>query len=113
MNLDELETLAKKATPGKWNFTYTEPYEAKFIGPKGITVWLDDAPVHEFNSQVDNDANYIAAANPDTVLKLIAVARAAPKGCNCGIAIGDPRISDHSTACKELMAALEALNEPG
>jgi len=77
MNLDELEKLAKAATPGKWNFTYTEPYEAKFIGPKGITVWLDDAPVHEFNSQVDNDANYIAAANPDTVLKLIRVARAA------------------------------------
>jgi len=43
--------------------------------------------------------------------KLLAVARAAPRGCTCGISIGDPRISDHSTSCKELMEAQEALNE--
>jgi hypothetical protein len=84
MSLDELEKLAKAATPGPWvwekrrekeraNVQYVEPYSdgSGFCQYDLISrdsgVYGPDVPTCE----------YIIACNPETVLKLIAVARAA------------------------------------
>lgn len=72
IDLDELERLAKAATPGPWIFVnvgYTFSQSAQYsIEPSpGVSVW-------EHNRK---DADYIAAANPATVLALIARVRKA------------------------------------
>lgn len=78
-DLDELEALAKAATPGPWNDRGTSiddfgrEYEASLsfewtpngIGDPGL------------NDNFLNDAAFIAAANPTTLLALIARVRAA------------------------------------
>lgn len=79
--LDQLEKLAKAATPGPWE---VKPWLNKFklvgahdiTGPKGE--WIArDGLYPGANGSREANANFIAAANPETVLKLIAVARVA------------------------------------
>jgi hypothetical protein len=61
INITELETLARAATPGKW--------EATSI----FNVWSQS---HLICSTDDSDdSQYIAAANPATMLKLIEIIR--------------------------------------
>lgn len=80
MNIDELEKLAKAATPGRWR---------KDRGDSRI--WLEgywgDQDVYfiqpSYSGKAEyrglQDSDFIASANPDTVLKLCAVVRAAKK----------------------------------
>lgn len=78
--LDELEKLSKAATKGPWEYKYHEPYEASIetggYRIDGISVYLDDAPVPDFNNLVDNNAKLIAASR-NHIDALIRVARAA------------------------------------
>lgn len=78
MNLDELERLAKAATPGPWLDINTDKDagHSHCLGcPTFIEIGVDRKP---FNYKATyTDLDYIAAANPSTVLKLIDVARAA------------------------------------
>jgi hypothetical protein len=65
MKLDELEKLAREATPGKWPNWNDED----------IRIQIDHYGLA--GPQVPpSDCNYITAANPETVLKLIAELRA-------------------------------------
>jgi hypothetical protein len=64
IDLDDLERLAKAATPGPWD---AGTCEGEVWSDKLLVVW-DALP---------NDAAYIAAANPPTILALIARLRAA------------------------------------
>lgn len=61
--LDDLERLAREATPGPWNVT------------DGCAVFADGQPQCVRNAAFI--AAFIAAADPTTVLKLVAVAKAA------------------------------------
>lgn len=78
--LDELEAAAKKATPGPW-FTVFEPVGDDDVGitgyePSGDFCHSSEAGAH-LNLRYEANANYIALANPEAVLRLIAIARAA------------------------------------
>ena len=59
-----------KHTPGPWkdnNADHDEPYQdikIKAAGRTVCTVWIDDAPCHDFNAEQDANARLIAAA-PD------------------------------------------------
>ena len=134
MDLNKLKELAEKATPGPWKSGYWSgqchlkhehgrgvcDYQYSFVEPTDDYGWdticMADEPIQhitttsEYGALSRDDSSYIAALNPQVALALIEVVEAAPKGCDCGIAIGDPRISDHSTACKRLMAAQKQLD---
>ena len=64
MNIDELERLAKLATPGPWKASITGMVGTDDNDCRVIT---DCCSVH--------DADFIAAANPETMLALIAELR--------------------------------------
>jgi len=78
MDLEKLQQLAREATPGPWRWEETiygesvrdvhnEPvFFAGSVGHENATLHISD-----------EDARYIAAADPTTVLALIRVARAA------------------------------------
>lgn len=68
IKLDELERLAKAATPGEWSNTF-----AHIIGGPNRRLIADLFG----DEQIDHDnADYIAAANPAAILDLIAEVRA-------------------------------------
>jgi len=82
MNIDDLESKAKAATPGPWEFP-----EGKTI-QESPTDWLYTpylwTPTGGILSSYKHhtgapkpDWDYIASASPDVVLKLLAVVRAA------------------------------------
>jgi hypothetical protein len=74
MKLDELEKLAKAATPGRWpNYNDADIREQLWRQYDWDKNRSSRSPI----SIPYSDAEFIAAANPENVLKLIAVARAA------------------------------------
>jgi hypothetical protein len=78
MNIKELEKLARAATPGEWSHSRQigEPLHcslAQVWSNHGISLaWIESTHNPEESS---NTAAYIAAANPQTVLKLCEVIR--------------------------------------
>lgn len=58
MNPNKLRELAEKATPGKWKEKCHDMYEYSIPGVCG---YIEEG----------YDARYIAAANPETILKLL------------------------------------------
>jgi hypothetical protein len=72
-----LRTLAEAATPGPWTTDWAEhdaPYQDVRIGTKlrnVCLVWMDDAPVRDYNEQQTVSAAYIAACSPDVLLSLL------------------------------------------
>ena len=77
-NPDELERLAKAATPGPWQNGFDDLEGVVSLGAKddGNVVCLPPASFMEL-SQVrwDDNAAFIAAANPATILDLLAANR--------------------------------------
>lgn len=83
-DLDELVELAKKATPGKWWIDSHGHSMVAFSGEAGDVEIVfatdnDMGPLvrHEDTGNLshwrnDNDATFIAATNPETILTLIA-----------------------------------------
>jgi len=63
--IDKLRKLCDGATEGPWRYEYLEPYCSEIVSPErrripGISVWLDDAPVPDYNAEVDRNAKFIA-----------------------------------------------------
>ena len=76
MNINELEQLAKAATPGPWESEQIEDVHAiAWIGKIGI--FPIDGTQHREWPDTIHDAAYIAAANPPAILELIAAYREA------------------------------------
>lgn len=73
LNLDYLETVAKAATPGPWT-EFDEEGEA-YSRPPATGAFLVDYGVDE--EQKMRDIRFIATADPQTILALIAALRAA------------------------------------
>ena len=72
-NIDELEKIAKAATPGPWG----DPEKDVHIGDFGWLVFGCPAGETADTEQGHADAKFIAAANPAAVLELIAEIRKA------------------------------------
>lgn len=62
MNIDELEKLAKSATPGPWSYI------------RDIVIGDRSKILESLNDSVD-DARFVAAANPATILEMVAEIR--------------------------------------
>lgn len=71
--LDRLEALAREAEPGEW--TASEP-NGRGRGWKVGPAWLGGSA---WSAETAANAAHIAAFDPPTVLRLIAVARAAKR----------------------------------
>ena len=78
ISLDELEALAKAATPGPWHVEEDIDPPTYWVIGANREERKDGAIALGYNSNNDaNDVPFIAACDPGTVLKLIAVAKAA------------------------------------
>ena len=79
--LDRLEEAAKKATPGPWHWRERDWSKGHYDLYAGDVEVLGAMWVHSPDEGIvcagDADVVYIAAASPDTILALVAVARAA------------------------------------
>lgn len=81
LNLDELEALARKATPGKRQY---QPWSS-YAGPKGDyveSILFDEGGEELTRGLPDADGDLIAALDPGTVLALIERARKAEQECD-------------------------------
>jgi hypothetical protein len=85
IDLDKLEALAKAATPGPWAYTIRDHHSFTDAGAtingagderNGYPV-VADLPPRTINGTHEANASFIAAANPATILALIALARRA------------------------------------
>lgn len=63
-DLDALRALLEKATPGPWRKRMEEPYEMDIASRDRsiVKVWLDDAPVEDYNETQHANATLIVAA---------------------------------------------------
>jgi len=68
MDLDELEKLAREVTPGPWDDVWADGQD--------VIVTADGKDHYEKFREIKN-STYMAAADPQTVLKLIEVVRGA------------------------------------
>jgi hypothetical protein len=73
IDLDELEQLARAATPGPWDGTISTS-RVRYLGPRQDTVEHGDYIASCTHAP---DAEFIAAANPAVVLELVRRLRAA------------------------------------
>jgi len=79
MTLDELAGLAEKATPGPW----TSEHPSGTLGSiESLNGWVIAQAQPVLNDKIHHagrkaNAAFIAAANPATILKLLAVVKAA------------------------------------
>jgi hypothetical protein len=75
--INELEALARAATPGEWERRkwFGNDWPEKRISVSSGNTAIVISPRYA-EAQAEHDANYIAAANPATMLKLIEVIRA-------------------------------------
>jgi hypothetical protein len=77
MDIKELEALARAATPGEWE---KRNWDGKKWPERRISVASGNTAIvispRYAGAQAGDDAAYIAAANPQTVLKLIEFIRA-------------------------------------
>jgi len=71
-NLDELEKLAKEATPGKRRNSYHPPSGCCHVLIGDRERVLATVASHTFPNKVVEDGELIAACDPDTILGLIA-----------------------------------------
>lgn len=76
MNLDELERLAKAATPGPWIETLTANADA-VDDQASLLVGPDRQLMKQLSDRLESAADYIAACSPDVILRLLNVVRAA------------------------------------
>lgn len=75
-DLDKLEALAKAATPGEWVTRYPSHTVVMAVTPDGTYQGEVARTVSgSLNAQREANAAFIAAANPATILDLIASAR--------------------------------------
>ena len=82
MNIKELERLAEAATPGPWEM---DDLLAEFSG-----IWVSSAFGMICDDIGENDARFVAAANPAAILELIRQRDAAIGGLELFMEVIDP-----------------------
>lgn len=89
INLDAIESAARAATPGPWHFSrdnwniYVGPIDADFC-----------VGVYEPDDDADMTGEFIALSDPETVLALCRIARAAVEMMDYGAAMDYPGLRD-------------------
>jgi len=96
MNINELDEMAKAATPGPWKLSGTE----HVVAGGNYVVALDC---------ISEDAKHIAAANPSAIRELIAAYREAVAALNKIKEIDD----EYNEACWIAVRALETAKRLG
>lgn len=88
MNLDELKKAAEAATPGPWKYYKDD----NFIQSEDVRARISDWPVTRSTDvgtdQRNNNAAFIALANPTTILALLKVVDAARVSCSMNFSGG-------------------------
>ena len=106
----ELRRLAEAATPGEWYRHYTKIYiqhpmfnAPRLKEPRGVV-----ATAKEFHqsTQGEQNAAYIAAANPATILALLDRLDAAERVCELNYRIIN---GNHQDSIKETIAMYQAM----
>lgn len=102
LNLDEIERLARAATPGPWA-TVAGPLNMHVSSRSGFVIGSEG--MASYGQDVSNAA-HIAAANPATVLALIARLRAAEAALGLGEddTQGEPSPKERAAMVKALEA---------
>ena len=83
LNLDDMEAVARAATPGKWSdgvWCGEESFEWAATGPRHKQIddgWHELDPDSKAGQLAQKDAAHIAAFNPQTALALISALRTA------------------------------------
>lgn len=109
--ISALKGLAEKATPGPW--THSNMGVAPASDPENGTIALGLAwPTREFSEREANIA-YIAAASPDVMLRLVAIAEAAQKVSDRNVRLAAICRTELSREDAELRAALEPFQQEG
>ena len=83
MNIEELERLAKRATPGPWKRNvniYSDPGYCQIYtgaGPSHGSYWESGSEGKRISGEpkAEADAAFIAAANPAAILELVALVK--------------------------------------
>ena len=105
ISLDKLAELAKAATPGPWHVEEDIDPPTYWVIGANREERKDGAVALGYNSNNDaNDVPYIAACDPATILKLLAVVKAAKEWSLCVRPQGK---SEH--ALSDAIAALATL----
>lgn len=79
IDIDGLIELAKKATQGKWERGSGSDVLTSECGDEAYWEWEEAGPAQLHESNAENDAEYIAAASPDTIIALCERLREAEK----------------------------------
>lgn len=69
LNIDRLEELAKKATPGPWTYGDNRDGLGNMLHPAKYPGKY--SPIANFEFTEEEDAEYLANCNPETILELI------------------------------------------
>lgn len=100
--LEELETKAKAATPGPW--VAGEVLERGTV-VRGHNMIIDCRHTPDERCFGAHNAAFIAAANPQTVQRLVEMVQMLAEGCGCD---AEPCLYGHCTAKCMLEKAYEA-----
>ena len=101
IDLIELEKLARDATPGPWSYDLYSGITAK------SEYWGTATEIAD--KYIVKDGMFIAAANPDMIIKLINVVKAA-KSLSGDLTAGDEK-PDHYSSWFALQDALKSLEK--
>lgn len=116
---DRLEALAKAATPGRWFWEKDGGDFRRLRAPCRDATGIDEyvlRPDHDYHRDRDEidceeeDAAFIAAANPETILRLLSLARQVG-GLREGLSSLLGFVGQMT--CEEFIDALYALKTPG
>ncbi len=97
IDLDRIANLAEMATKGPWRVERDDAWHGQHV--MAGTIMVADVPM--FGNTCSADCDLIAALSPDTVLRLVAVCRAAKAYRD------EPSPDEHTGPYCELLAALD------
>ena len=122
LNLDDMEAVARAATPGKWSdgvWCGEESFEWAATGPRHKQIddgWHELDPDSKAGQLAQKDAAHIAAFNPQTALALISALRTAREALEHTLKHYEHPMHEHNWAyyTKEVVvSALAKLDEVG
>lgn len=73
--LDQIEIAARRATPGNWRFRYINGSNEVYVEADTSIVHICDDEKYGAHPVAENNQLFMAAANPQVVLQLIAMIR--------------------------------------
>jgi len=108
--INKLEDLAKAATPGRWSESI---WTGRIEWPDGVRATImAHGPMHlykEINEEAIADAEFIAAANPATILTMISTLRRYRDAFKAGHSSRDEEVAELKQCIEDHSAEWEAI----